>query len=227
MAELSPRWEWGDRYDRYEAILGRDVISWIWTGPKDLGGAADQPIAEFLAFGPLDTDAPAHVLTELRATIEARDKRDGSKLQADADALRSDRLKKKRESREAEDAAIERSRAARALPDPWREYGKPTPVQDAQTPAAPLWPLLGRGLLVFAISTASSLALATVQPLLANYLGLFLPVLLGFGAAARWGSISLIVGGLFAMAGGIGSLIAYDRYLELSRGSVATLGSIA
>lgn len=94
MAELSPRWEWGDRYDRYEAILGRDVISWIWTGPKDLGGAADQPIAQFLAFGPLDTDAPPHVVAELRAAIEARAKHDGSKLQGDAEALKVDRKKK-------------------------------------------------------------------------------------------------------------------------------------
>ena len=120
MSELSPRWEWGDRYNRYEAILGRDVISWIWIGPKDLGGASDQPIAEFLAFGPLDGDAPAHVLAELRAIVETRDRQDGSKLHAAAEALRAARLKKKREIREAEEAAIERSRAARALPDPWR-----------------------------------------------------------------------------------------------------------
>lgn len=120
MSEPSPKWEWGDRYNRYEAILGRDFISWIWTGPKDLGGASDQPIAEFLALGPLDTDAPAGVLAELRALIEARDQQDGSKLQAAAEALRADRLKKKRERREAEDAAMERSRAVRALPDPWR-----------------------------------------------------------------------------------------------------------
>lgn len=80
---------------------------------------------------------------------------------------------------------------------------------------------------MFGISTAASLALATVQPLLANYLGLLLPVLLGLGAAVRWSNASLIVGGFFAMAGGIGSQLAFDRYLELSRGSVATLGSIA
>ncbi|MCX7362794.1 MAG: hypothetical protein NTV97_13185 [Alphaproteobacteria bacterium] len=120
MSEPSPRWEWGDLYNRYEATLGGDVISWIWIGPKDLGGASDQPIAEFLAFGPLDDDAPAHVLAELRAIIETRDNLDGSRLQAAAEALRSDRLKKERERRETEHAAIERSRAARALPDPWR-----------------------------------------------------------------------------------------------------------
>lgn len=120
MSEPSSRWQWGDRYNRYEAILGSDVISWIWIGPKDFGGASDQLIAEFLAFGPLDTEAPAPVLAELRALIETRDQEDGSKLEAAAEALRLARLEQKREIREAEEAAIERSRAARALPDPWR-----------------------------------------------------------------------------------------------------------
>ena len=239
---------------------------WVWTGPKDLGGVSDQPILEFLAFGPHDTNAPADVVTGLRDAIAARDPAAWPQLSAEAEALRVARV---RDIAEQEQRDIESARAARARfletqswSDPWRRYEKKPPGNAAQavpeaakvTPEAtqakpeapsqtyaataasaprvsasllnPLGPLLAHGLLVFGVSIAVSLLLAPAMPTLANYVSLFLPVLLGFSATFRWGSPGLIVAGFFAMAGGMGSQIAFDRYLELSRGSAVTLSSI-
>ena len=256
----SGTWTWGDAYDRYEVSLGADVLTWLWIGPKDLGGVSDQPIAEFLAFGPLDSNAPATVLAELRKAIERRDSTAWMRLLADAEALRAERARQQQREIDAHLANVERGRKARALPDPWRQYepkpptgpdapaarptgppqgpsaptpsASPSPVPRSMVrpqstePPGPLGPLLARGLLIFGVSIAVCLLLATVLPLLANYASLFLPVLLGFVAAFRWGSPALVIAGFFALAGGIGSQLAFDRYAELSRGSTVTLGSI-
>ncbi len=270
-AEAPRTWKWGERPDRYEAILGDADITWILDRPHDMGGASDQPILEFLAFGPDETDVPAEVLAALRDAIEARDPAGWARVLAAVGALREARaqesVEKERNRIAAEQAYLKRSRAARALPDPWRTYDKsppsearpekpsgtppgthraasrggpaarpapspPQPVTPAlATPASverpdPLGPLLVHGFLLFAVSTVVPLLLANVLPLLANYVGLFLPVLLGFFTMYRWKSVALVITGFFAMAGVIGSQVTYDRYMELARGTVVTLDSV-
>ena len=71
-AQRLPSWQWGDKYDRYEAILDDKSGMWTWTGPKDLGGGDSQSIADFLARGPLDTDAPDEVVEAIREAIRQR-----------------------------------------------------------------------------------------------------------------------------------------------------------
>ena len=211
---------------------------------------------------------PAEVLAGLRDAIEARDPAGWRRLLAAVETLREARaqeaVEKERNRIAAEQAYFKRSRAARALPDPWRRYDKsrpsemppgtppgthraasrggpaarpapspPQPVTPAAAPPAsakrpdPLGPLLVHGFLLFAVSTAVPLLLANVLPLLANYVGLFLPVLLGFFTMYRWKSVALVITGFFAMAGVIGSQVTYDRYMELARGTVVTLDSVA
>jgi hypothetical protein len=86
--------------------------------------------------------------------------------------------------------------------------------------------LLLQGLAVVGASAAVALLLATVLPTLAKYVSILLPVLLGFLAAFRWGSPTLIVAGLMAVAAGVGSQFAFERYAELARGAAVTLDSI-
>ena len=62
-------WEWGTKYNRYSAWFTDNGIYWSWEGEKDLGGSSEQSFAEFLSDGPLDTDAPAGVVREIREAM--------------------------------------------------------------------------------------------------------------------------------------------------------------
>ena len=121
-------WGWGDKYDRYVVDLDPDHgrLIWSWFGPKDLGGSTDQTVADFLAFGPLDRDAPESVLIELCEAIRARDVVGWLRMLAEAEAARADRLQQKaaakRASEEEERAAYARYQEIKSWPDPWCRY---------------------------------------------------------------------------------------------------------
>ena len=53
------------------------------------------------------------------------------------------------------------------------------------------------------LAAAVALPLATILPTTAKYVSIILPIVLGFAAAWRWGSLALIVSGIFAMAAGL------------------------
>ncbi len=194
-------WEWRDEYNRYSASVAGDQIQWCWEGPKDLGGATEQSFAEFLSRGPIEPKAPAGVIKEINDAIAARSGGTGGGG--------------------GPPPKWGRNAAAGAVP-----CGRPDQPDD-DNQVVPLGPLLVQGLAVVGASAAIAVLLAMVAPTLAKYVSLILPVLLGFAAMFRWGSVALVVSGFFAMAGGFGSQIAYERYSELARGAAVTLGSIA
>lgn len=193
-------WEWGDKYNRYSAFFNNGHIYWTWEGEKDLGGGSEQSFEEFLSKGPRDTDAPADVVEGIRAAV----------------------LKM--------NSGMASSPPARSSSGGFAASRGPVKAAvntSAQDPAAPLAALLGQGFLVFAVSAAIAVLLASVLPTLAKFVSIILPVLFGFFAAFRWGGMALILAGFFAMAGGFGSQFALERYQELASGTSVTLASIA
>lgn len=66
-------WEWGDEADGYTAILSYKSISWNWHGPKDFGNSIEQPVADFVAFGPDEKTAPEGLAWEMFLAIRERD----------------------------------------------------------------------------------------------------------------------------------------------------------
>lgn len=209
-----PSFRWGDEYNRYEAVLGEETIAWIWEGPKDLGGSSDQPIAAFLAFGPLETKAPASVVDALRRAIAERDPALFQDLRASAARLRNQKNReaeeKARRARAADAAAVARHREIRSWKDPWRSYENAPRNGPGNAARAPLASLLAPGALVFTAGAAIPLACEPSLPTLANYLALFLPVLSGFAAAWFWSRAALAGAGFFAIAGSVGALWASD-----------------
>ncbi len=193
-------WRWGDKHNQYSATLTDSQVVWVWEGPKDQGGAADQPFEDFLSSGPLETSAPARVVQEIRNAILKQGAR---------------RMPRPLQQRSSQDLAGQKKPLH--LTDPSLTSNEPGPLAE----------LLAQGIFVIAASTAIAVLLAIVFPTLAKYASIILPVLFGFFAAFRWGSLSLIVAGFFAMAGGLGSQIALERYAELTRGAAVTLASIA
>ena len=186
-------WDWGDKYDRYNAFLTERGVYWSWEGPKDLGGGAEQTFENFLANGPRDPKAPENIVREISAAVAARS-----------------------------GAPVRRPRS----PPPATPPASGEAHSTEQT-NAPFGRLLLQGLAVFAASAAVALPLATILPTTAKYVSIILPIVLGFAAAWRWGSLALIVSGIFAMAAGLASQHLFERFLELSAGPVATLASIA
>ena len=182
-------WNWAeDSTNRYSATLciEDDDILWIWEGPKDQGGSATQSCYHFLRDGPLDKDAPAHVLREIEALIRG--------------------------------AGIGQS-------------SPPEPVSDAVTPPPSAPPTQGTlllgGLGVIVVGVALPIGIALVAPTAGKYAGLFLPVLLGIVVAFRLGHALPVAAGLLALAAGIGSQSAFERYQELVPGATAVLTSPA
>ncbi len=202
-------WEWGDPADGYTAILHRDSISWNWHGPKDFGNTIEQKVIEFLAFGPDEKTVPEGIPLEMFLQIRARDFARWPKL-----LEKARKLERKETPPEARYSADEKTRHR-------------AEVLDVQVPPAPYFPLLLRGFAVIAGSVAMAAALAVYTPLAAKFASLFIPVLIGFAAAFRFGSISLIAAGFFGLAAGLASQHALERYFELSRGPLVTLASIA
>lgn len=194
-------WEWRDEYNRYSASVKGDQIQWCWEGPKDLGGATEQSFAAFLSRGPIEPKAPAGVIKEINDAIAARNGGIGG----------------------GGGPPPKRGRNGAASDGPSNRSVQP----DGENQVPPLGPLLVQGLAVVGSSAAIAALLALSAPTFAKYLSLILPVLLGFAAMFRWGSVALVVSGLFAMAGGLASQVAYERYSELASGTAVTLDSIA
>lgn len=201
-------WEWGDPSDGYTAILHGDRISWNWHGPKDFGNTIEQDVHAFVAFGPDEKTAPPGLPFEMLLQIRARDFARWPKLLEEARTL--ERAQTPPEARHSTDEAARRR----------------AEVLEVEEQPAPLVPLLLQGFAVIAGSVALAAALAVYVPLVAKYASLFIPVLIGFAAAYRFGCASLIVAGFFGMAAGFASQYALERYFELSRGPLATLASI-
>jgi|GEM_PF-128172 len=202
-------WEWGDPSDGYTAILHGDNISWNWHGPKDFGNTIEQDVPSFVAFGPDEKTTPPGLPFEMLLQIRARDFARWPKLLEEA--RKRERAQTPPEARHSTDEAARRR----------------AEVLEIEEQPAPLFPLLLLGFAVIAGSVALAAALAVYAPLAAKYASLFIPVLIGFAAAFRFGSISLIVAGFFGLAAGLTSQVALERYFELSRGPLATLASIA
>lgn len=182
-------WKWADDItNRYSATLciEDDDILWIWEGPKDQGGGATQSCYHFLHDGPLDKDAPAHVLREIEALIR--------------------------------DAGIGQT----PPPEPISHAAPPPPPAPATASAL----LLGGSLVILA-GIALPIGIAFVAPTAGKYAGLFLPVLLGIGAAFRLGHALPVIAGVLALAAGIGSQSSFERYQELAPGATAVLASVA
>lgn len=210
-------WEWGDSADGYTAILSGDAISWNWHGPKDLGNSIGQSVVNFIASGPDEKNAPDALAWELFNAVRNRDPKRWSKLLTKANAL---------QNRARSGGAEPPSGQRRSHPEAPAPRGQTSQAPDDEPPQ-PIGPLLLQGLAVIGASVAIALSIATVMPTLAKYAGIILPVLLGFAAAFRWGSLALIVAGFFGVAAGFGSQHAYERYAELARGVTATLTSIS
>ena len=193
----STAWEWGDSYNRYSAWLTDRGIYWSWEGEKDQGGSSEQTFSDFLSRGPLDTDAPAGIVREIHEAVLTRG--------GDAGPPPGQRQSHFETSEPRE---------------------RPNQAPDDESPQ-PLGLLLLQGLAVIGVSVAISLAIAIVMPTLGKYVSILLPVLLGFAAAFRWGSLALIVAGFFGVAAGFGSQYPFERYSELARGITVTLTSIS
>ncbi len=202
-------WEWGDPSDGYTAILHGDNISWNWHGPKDFGNTIEQDVPSFVAFGPDEKTTPPGLPFEMLLQIRSRDFARWPKLLEEA--RKRERAQTPPEARHSTDEAARRR----------------AEVLEIEEQPAPFFPLLLLGFAVIAGSVALAAALAVYAPLSAKYASLFIPVLIGFAAAYRFGGASLIVAGFFGMAAGFASQYALERYFELSRGPLATLASIA
>ena len=191
---------WGDTYDRYEAQIGADTISWHWNGPNGLGGSVDQPIEDFLAFGPKDSNAPADIVAALRDAIATRDAsawegRLDAANQLKAEKSRAERDKTRREQ-EAHEAAVARHREVRSWKDPWRSYEPAPGASSADGAREPVSALLAPGALVFTASAAIPLACESLGPLLARVEAVVLPILFGALAARYWSKPALFYAGL-------------------------------
>ncbi len=216
-------WGWGPEADGYDAILSGDRISWNWHGPKDFGNTIGQSVVDFVACGPDEKNTPDGLAWEMFDAIRARDPGHWHALlaQARAGTRAAEQFKAEQPETSPARSAVWGSGAVDTgganTPDEAASYEEPTS----------LGALLVQGFAVIAASAAVALALATVLPTAAKFVSIILPVLFGFAAMFRWGSMALIVAGFFAIVAGFGSQIAYERYAELSRGEAVTLASIA
>lgn len=107
----------------------------------------------------------------------------------------------------------------------------PEPVSHAvaappPAPAAASTLLLGGSIVILA-GVALPIGIALIAPTAGKYAGLFLPVLLGIVVSFRLGHALPVAAGLLALAAGIGSQSAFERYRELAPGATAVLTSPA
>jgi len=216
-------WEWGDSADGYTAILTGKSISWNWHGPKDFGNTIGQSVIEFIARGSDEKTTPDALAWEMFLAVRERDFKAWPGLLAKAGQLQD------RDQQGTPDGQPEprrdpkwsnRENAPRASsPSDSETAGRDAPE--------PLGAVLLQGAGVIGASAAIAMAVATVMPTLGKYVSILLPVLLGFAAAFRWGSMALIVAGFFGVAAGAGGQYAFERHMELARGVAVTLESIA
>jgi len=239
--QAKTNWEWRvDKFTICGASLGEDRIVYWEQGPHDQGGASDQSVLDFLAFGPRD-EVPENVRTELGAAIRRQAGDTWQALERAAAAHRKEieqeRAVAARVAEEKQAARIASYAAAKKLKDPWRscsragvQRGDPR-MEMAEAaisdPPSPWLPTIGWALALHAALLAAAIPLAYWSPYVAGFFLLFAGVILMIMAPIWFGAWALSIAAILAAGGAIVAVLAFDRARELGAGEIVHDVSVA
>lgn len=229
---MQANWEWRtDRVATCGVSLDNDRIVYWQQGPRDQGGASEQSVLDFLAFGPRDA-LPENVHAELTAAVRRQAGRDWPALERAAAAhhgqAERERAAAARAEEEKQAERIASYAAAKKLKDPWRSYagdGAPRGGPHTATggaaipePPAPWLPTVGWSLVIHAALLVAALPLAYWSPYVAGFFVLFAGVILMIMAPVWFGAWALSGAAILAAIGAIGAALSLDRARELGAG---------
>lgn len=218
-----------DRHDREYVVLDDSGLLWIWEGPKDLGGARDQSLADFLANGP-PFAVPDGLASEIRAEILARAGDGRTRLESEAAAILGEGRVRRDAQAKAEGKRAGEVAAARALKDPWRSYAAGPPASagmaSMRLPTPVLTALVAAALFASAALIGAGLAWLDLSPAL-GFLGVAVATMAaGFALYLRLGTLSMLLAGFLAAGGASGTLYFAARLHELAGGELVRLASV-
>ena len=245
-ADQAPtNWEWRtDEFTTCGVSLSDDRIVYWEQGPRDQGGASEQSVLDFLAFGPRDA-LPEGVQAELLAAVRRQAGRAWPALERAAVVHRRQIERERAAAARAEEAKqterIASYAAAKKLKDPWRSYAgagaerrraTPGATQAGMAPrrgaAATRWrAIVGWSLAIQAGLVAAAIALAYWSPYVAGFFVLFTGVILMILAPVWFDAWSLSLAAILAAIGAIGAALSLDRARELGAGEIVRDISVA